>query len=673
MAKKIYRRGKTGFVNPYHFVPLGAKCVKNLDYSILKKRNDLLAGWIDCKLETRAPLFIPNTTSDTVFGDGPYGKSLDFNSKEALTGKVNPPAPFIPGSEIRGMIRSAFEAVTNACMSTTDDKHFLYKRTNTPGTPGIIKKIGGSWVLQPCQQRIGISAWGKYGKYKKQDLSDHSTFIDSKEEGATISFQKSASPYKTKQKFPAFYYVSNLNGNQKGRLHKGEPIDNKHHESIFVESDADPLPLEESTLLNLLQNLKLYRDERINQHKKQGKHGGYAHLKAESIDDLDGMLVYCSAHNKRYYLSPAAIGREVFHNRLKDVIGSYTPCSTQQALCPACALFGFAGKTDAVSGRLRFSDAALSKNCPPRFLAPMVPPELASPKPSATEFYLERPSGNTGLPVDVWNYDYAGNWQGPNKLKDEDSCKPAILGRKFYWHGDGRIRNLETNHLLGEEISDRHIKIRPMDKGNSFSFRVNFNAVTPTELKRLIWVLEIGGSAEHGHKLGMGKPVGLGSVTISVENVMLRKMALSSSSLEYRLEPEEAILQQVRNIGTDRCVVADLLGGSEQILAAFLQLTQLRHGFSALIDYPRPEMGSGIPPNEHPSATFHWFVGNKQINGKGTGTKPVIDQDLPPVTKPEMQKIKVEIVQSGGRQGGGASDGNRSRVGHDGGGRARRT
>lgn len=682
MARKTYRRGDQDFVNPYHFVPLGKECRKSRDYRKIKDQPGLLTGWIECTLETKTPLFIPNTTNDDVFGmrdqSGNPIKSYDFCSRDDLAGKTNPPPPgsaVIPGSELRGMIRSAFEAVTNSCMSTTADDHVLFKRTNTPGKPAIVKKHGNQWILQPCRERIGMAAWKMHNKKPKQDMNDYSDNISKMSEGEEIHFTLSNEKYKAKHKFPAFHFVQSLNGPTKGKLHKGEPIDNKHHESVFVvDANQSQISISERDVQNLLENFKFYRDSTINQHKKMGKHEGYAHIKVEKLNDLDGKLVYYSKHETcrgpRYYLSPAAIGREVFHNRLKDLIGSYTPCEKIARLCPGCVLFGLAGKDEAAVSRVRFGDATPVDGSAPRFLKPMIPPELASPKPSATEFYLTR-GEKQHLTVDacnVWNYDYAGKWgRWANEFHDRRDYIPEIRGRKFYWHGSGQIRNLEKNPLLGEEISDRHVKIRPLDKGNVFRFKVHFNQVAGDELKRLIWVLGIGGSTAHGHKLGMGKPVGLGSVSIKPESVNIRRIELSDSELRYAIEPAPGILKEVNEIGVDRERAARFLDTGRNAMDAFLTITTLKNGL--VIDYPRPDDKSNIPQEEHPKASYHWFVGNRQIEGSGgKGTSPKIDQELPPIKNPHLKKIVVTVENKGpdrpgqfkshggkGRHGGGSS------------------
>ena len=146
MSKYKYSNQK--FVNPYNFIPLQSGCKR--ESKEYKERKGNLTGWMECQLETHKPLFIPNTSS--VYEDEKGEKHSDVfqkrvieNEKEQIINSyeffsytdlsslhegesITPPESVIPGSEIRGMIRSAFEAVTNSCLSTIDDTQVLFKR-----------------------------------------------------------------------------------------------------------------------------------------------------------------------------------------------------------------------------------------------------------------------------------------------------------------------------------------------------------------------------------------------------------------------------------------------------------------------------------------------------------------------------------------------------------------
>ena len=128
--------GKNAFVNPYNFIPLAKTAPKRSN-----NKSGNLSGVIEFSLMTRTPLFIPNTSNDhALVKNNHEHKSYDFFSYDDLSpgkGNLNESGtriglysePVIPGSEVRGMLRSYYEILTNSCMSFVDDEE-VSKRIN---------------------------------------------------------------------------------------------------------------------------------------------------------------------------------------------------------------------------------------------------------------------------------------------------------------------------------------------------------------------------------------------------------------------------------------------------------------------------------------------------------------------------------------------------------------
>ncbi len=653
MAKYYYELSDKTFVNPYHFVPLEDKCTRDINYSEHRKQNDLKTGWIECELKTLTPIFIPNTTNDDFFMERQYDKdnnevtikSYDFFSYRDNgkgTKEIKPTeTAVIPGSSIRGVIRSAFEALTNSCMSTIDDKQ-VTKATE----PGRLVKKNDEWTIIKCEKYMLKTKKCKADSSKKFNIDDYK---DKQE-----VYIKSGQKYRGKNYMPKV--IAKLNKTQtsecniKGYLHKGEPFGNrKHHESVFVEKKSC-LKVVEQDVKNLLENYRLYQDDTVNLHKKQNNHDGYKSniedAKNKNIDSLNGALIYYVEHNGKYYLSPAAIGREVFHKKLTELINSYSPCIFQDELCPACALFGFAGnkskndsgKTNkAIASRIRFSDAK-SEN--PKFLDTVILPELAGPKPSSTELYMKKPQEKN---IAMWNYDYA-ECKRDKKTWKLKKYIPQIQGRKFYWHHEN-IKTFETENerrfnykrqkskRITEDAkisySDRLVKVRPIDKDVKFTFKVHFNQLTKDELDRLLWTLSIGNNDDLAHKIGMGKPVGLGSVQIKILKVLLRKLSIKNGSFVYDTTCEYKYDCKNINLGCN----GDTKKTFEKI-ADFKNKPENIH-YPYCID----KQGRDIPEN------FEWFVGNKQINGVGKGTDHVISEYLKPINPEHTKEETLKVIK----------------------------
>ena len=58
--------------------------------------------------------------------------------------------------------------------------------------------------------------------------------------------------------------------------------------------------------------------------------------------------------------------------------------------------------------------------------------------------------------------------------------------------------------------------LKPLDKDTEFIGRVHFHNLKPFEVGALLWALTWGGDPQLRHKLGMGRPLGLGEVSIEV-------------------------------------------------------------------------------------------------------------------------------------------------------------
>jgi len=123
------------FVNPYTFIGLGESKSRS-------SGNGKYTGVLSCTMMTLTPLIIPNAANEHAFSKREQRvvdrwnkknsssalreesgiKSYDFYSYDNPEGdrENKKSSPVIPGSSIRGMIRSAYEALTDSCLSTID-------------------------------------------------------------------------------------------------------------------------------------------------------------------------------------------------------------------------------------------------------------------------------------------------------------------------------------------------------------------------------------------------------------------------------------------------------------------------------------------------------------------------------------------------------------------------
>jgi CRISPR-associated protein (TIGR03986 family) len=200
----------------------------------------------------------------------------------------------------------------------------------------------------------------------------------------------------------------------------------------------------------------------------------------------------------------------------------------EDRLCLSCRLFGSADTVTAESGReatqrsyaghLRIGDAVADRVTTTAVrLAP-----LGSPRPGAGQFYLqigdaEPASDEAQLPAAYWGSERDG------------SGARRVRGRKFYWHGDPDARQ-PPRHIArqgqGNEAMTGQRQLVPA--GTVFRQEIGFDNVPKAELASLLLALLPGlvlprteglASADYRLRLGGGKPLGLGSASVAVTDL----------------------------------------------------------------------------------------------------------------------------------------------------------
>lgn len=118
---------------------------------------------------------------------------------------------------------------------------------------------------------------------------------------------------------------------------------------------------------------------------------------------------------------------------------------------------------------------------------------LSSPKPTTFQHYLEQPNG---VLTEAKN------------LKHWNSDDTKIRGHKLYWHKD-----VTDEEWQESENKDDSAVIQAVKPDVKFSGRIRFENLSRVELGALLFVLDL--PENHYHKLGMGKPLGLGTIKIT--------------------------------------------------------------------------------------------------------------------------------------------------------------
>jgi len=168
----------------------------------------------------------------------------------------------------------------------------------------------------------------------------------------------------------------------------------------------------------------------------------------------------------------------------------YLACSDAEKVCPACDLFGFVSGSSLRASRLSFDDAVATAVVDH---APVWLPILSSPKPQHRAWYATQ--------------------------------EGFSAGRKFYYHQSSL---LTAPGVLGSPGKPQNAFVQPLGPGTTFSFQGSFRDLSQVEFETLVFALIL----EPGlrHKVGQGKPVGLGSVRIELTRLERTELAPALAS-----------------------------------------------------------------------------------------------------------------------------------------------
>lgn len=546
---------ENAFINPYTFIPFGAKEPNRLKLKEALEGEKLYDGYLECDLEIKSSTFIPNTSKKFAYLDNEKEHYFyDFFSYDDLSKCVdnkvpkNPPKyPRIPGSEIRGMIRNVYEQLTNSCLSVIDEENLPYKRTSKVKKPALLD-ITGHKLYEGERYRIG------YGKLPKDKSGIDKLWFKSGELNKVIEL----------------YTEEKCSGLKCGYLHLGEKFPKKHYESIIVNKG------------NVIK--KLSAEDIVRFEAVLDRYEGYKNYKKDYKDKKREMLpVFYSIVDGNIYLSPAMITKEVFANTISDILRDnhkkHEPCSGDDGcFCPACRLFGMVGKgksKKAIASRLRFTDTDVFENY--QFDIPRVPEILGTPHYSATEFYLSKP-GN----VDSWNYDYCSTG------KEDKLYKVKLNGRKVYWKGKDKLELASTTNDIrkGDNLKMRQA-IRALKSGKA-AFRIYFENITKEELGNLIFCINLSDGAVN--RIGKGKPFGMGAVKTEVKDVKLVSYEMKDEEVVSRLDP----------VNKDEFRYDESFESNAKNILEYLE--PLKDDEAEIVDYPKALNSDKI---------FDWFVNNR--------------------------------------------------------------
>ncbi len=521
---------------PYNFVPLPGKVVLAQDPPS-QDRYQYNTGVIRCELITLSPLFIGGALDN-----------LSFN----VDGR-----PIIPGSSLRGMVRALVEIVGYGKVkpvaapivtfrAVADRKEHSIKKSydhimkNNVRAGYLVKEKNG-WYIRPAKmpKDEGLPERGCYIPVpdtciSKDDIEGFKDFNDRhyKPGHFSVSFKWEKRTKRRGKRVWSYTYIQGIEGMKdpdaklkpgyrRGTListgnmaetteTEGASKRKKHALIMEADNEVDPLRIDDGAIRDYIGGLTDFqKSEPFDVHMGCLIDGNPVFYVEEPQEDgqkkEDKRDIIYFGHCPNFRI-PA---------RRDDEKRAVTPLDfipeklyKMEGLDLAESIFGDTKR----AGRVFFSDARCKDEgdvCLSR--KPIRLKVLSCPKATYFPNYLvqDKPDNKGALK-------HYG-----------DFSKTVIRGHKLYWHkGNVKLDDIKGGEGTKPKVS---VEARPLKEGVRFEFEIRFESLTDVELGALLWALLIPGEdgKEYRHKIGMGKPLGMGSVKLEAE------LFLSSRTQRY--------------------------------------------------------------------------------------------------------------------------------------------
>lgn len=497
---------------PYNFVPLEKTAfypewANHISQDI--PFEDGVSGSIDYKITAETPVFVRN---------GQKKDANDNTFSHMADGRY-----FIPGSSIKGEIRSVLEILSFGKMTQVQDARFGIRKV---GDSIYAKKLAAEhcgWLYKDKYNNYYIKDCGKPGRIETASLRGMYSFMRNpqvdldqfkracelksdkafkpseienitksallkyitygyslqqllklgfiKEESLNSSFVEIEIPNRNRHDTRRFYKIDQTS-NQKGTIiFTGQPSPMKKYDFVFFERTVvNPIRVSDEIIKDFKSIHKANVDFQYVWEQRLENN-----LEIPVFFTLDGGNVNAIGLSGMFRLPSA--------NFIKGAIPASLQSTSRKDM--AECIFGTANKVlGSLKGRVFFSHAFVTDV--PRKQLPEVCTTLSSPKPSYAPLYTKQ-----------------GTW---------NSYGVEIKGRKRY-----PVRNRVWGNETGN--SNTQTKFNPLPEKTEFVGKIYFHNLRESELGALISALTFNGNTECFHSIGEAKPLGYGKVKTLIVNI----------------------------------------------------------------------------------------------------------------------------------------------------------
>lgn len=485
---------------------------------------------------------------------------------------------------VKSAIANGFANIMGGCYRVVDrivshpdkveDGHYYYTgkykryRVAMDGSskPGIVSSIesldDGSReiTIQPVTEYYydsqtppsGISAFAKGAEYYVSYREERHRFIIAQN---TIAAKQTAGLNKRVKYFGIYKYGMDLTLGPGGM---------KRHEHRFYEGNGKTIEgiipaINFKSKDNLKENVYMGRFKRLDRSDRRPEGG----LWYEDLNSLKkGDWIYYEEFNGR----AANIGKNFQFKALflhEDAVPETSRLckDIKKGICPRCSMFGMTDDTkdkdkDAVGfkGRFRASALVSGKQISEEHFRDSIP-VIKNGRKEMEAVDAKKWMHNGDELCRQYLLPLMGEPK-PNKRDVNgyyDKTKGEIKGAKYYKHASVNISSLvsATNNLVTIGDADlpyahnlRNYAVVCKDK-EAFTGTIGAENCTEREIAALILLLD-SNISNHGFKIGLGKPLGLGSVKSSIKKIWIRSKATYQwQVMDYNIDNLKKILPQL--------------------------------------------------------------------------------------------------------------------------------
>lgn len=566
------------FINPYTFVPLPPHPPTRERPRGHLGDPDLLSGTLRITLTATAPLLIRGF---------PTGASDDECSR--LPARPDG-SRIIPGSALKGALRSLHETLTGSCLRVFDNDFVpVYRDTVSGGgldslRPAVVEQHESeddTPVLRLCSRedsqpnqthRVGHEQLEKLNDEAPLTAGDLLAVHTTDDKGRPAHVARAAETDTPENRWVLFL-------SDAGAREQQHPY---HAHIRRLDEQKRTTTVSEQAWKNFRSALERTDDQRTAkvgardteqtttpvEFTHQPKNGpkrtvrlGHRHLASKRLSPGQPVWVKMNeAETEVVELRLSMLWRHVADTaNAGQRAEGFGPCQDGSALCPSCQVFGSAedgatssgepNETDqekarqhSYRGHVRFGDAHVEGAVTPMRVT--LPP-LGTPNPGSGQFYLvadqtHRGNAATDPPLREWG-----------SIADAGSPRD-IRGRKYYWQTPSDSGELPARAQARAHHSEEMVaQAEAFPAGTRFTAILAFTDLSRAQLGGLLSTLQpaalLGKNELHQH-IGGGRPLGYGSCQISVD---ADRSQVWTSGARYGADGETVDLAEVSGLLND--------------------------------------------------------------------------------------------------------------------------